>query len=165
MSARVTITDRGLTKLRGDLEELRRLSIRAGIQGDDASARHPSGDLTVGEVAALQEYGSDDGRIPARPFLRHTSESSAAKMREALRSAVSDVIDGRAEPADAFAKVGEELRLEIVKTIDRASEWAQPLAASTVKRKGHDRPLRDTDEMRDSVSFVVVDGTNVVREG
>jgi hypothetical protein len=165
MSARVTVKDHGLAKLRADLEDLRRLTIRAGIQGADASSRHPRGDLSVGEVAALMEYGSDDGRIPARPFLRHTSESTATKMREALRGAVSDVVDGRAETADALAKVGADLRDEIRETIERASEWAVPLAASTIARKGHDRPLVDTGTMLDSVSFVVADGATVVREG
>lgn len=166
MSAKVSIVDKGLAKLTAQLAEMRRLEIVAGVQGPRADAPHPRGDgKSVAYIAAVHEYGSHDGRVPPRPFLRHTGEVSASRNRERLRKAVADVIDGRLGPVEAFAQVGEALVDEIRDTIDRANAWARPLAPSTVKRKGHDRVLRDTETMKRSVTFTVRDGGRVLRSG
>lgn len=163
MSAKVSIVDRGLGKLRDDLKTLRRLVIHAGLQPPESEKPHGDSGKTVGFIAGAMEYGTPT--IPARPFLRHTHEVAADRNRDRLRKAVSDVVDGRAEPEDAMAVVGKAFAAEIVDTIDRSQEWAKPLAASTVRAKGHSVPLIETQLMRDSVTYTVVDGSSVVRRG
>lgn len=165
MSAALTIRDRGLAQLREHLVQLRRLRVRGGVQGAKALEIHPTADVSFGLLAAVHEYGTDDGHIPARPYLRMTLELSRDPIRELLRGAVSDVVDARHSPAAAMAEVGRGLVVEIRKTIDRASSWAVPLAPITVKLKGHDRPLVDTFELRDANTWTVVDGDRVLEAG
>lgn len=166
MTSRVQIRDMGLADLRRDLADLRALKISAGVQGAKGDAQHPGADgLTVAELAAIHEYGSADGLIPPRPFLRHTAEKNRAKFREALRLGVSDVIDRRATPLQAFAKVGALMSAAIVASIDRANDWATPNAPATIRRKGHDRVLRDSGVLRSSQTWQVRRGAQILDEG
>lgn len=166
MTARVEVRDLGMAQLRADLLELRALKIHAGVQGAKGDAQHPGADgLTVAELAAIHEYGAPAAAIPPRPFLRHTAEVNRAKFREALRAGVADVIDRRATPLQAFSKVGELMSRAIVESIDRANEWATPNAPETIRRKGHDRVLRDSGVLRGSITFQVRRGAQTLAEG
>lgn len=166
MTAKLSIRDRGMEELRRNLGALGRIRVEAGVQPPKSERTYPDdARVTVGHVAAWMEYGTDDGHVPARPFLRHTAETSVGEARELLRKVVSDVVDGRGTPVDGLERVGRFYRDAIVDTIDRARSWAKPLAQSTVERKGHDAPLRETDLLRESITYAVVDGDTVLRQG
>lgn len=48
----------------------RKISIKVGILAPEASKKHSGSNLTMAELGMIHEFGSADGKIPARSFLR-----------------------------------------------------------------------------------------------
>lgn len=155
--------DFGIDKLKKDLEQLRSEPITIGLQGSTGAAKHPEADVPVAQVAAWMEYGTE--HIPARPFLRQAFDRNEGRFRDAIKRAVSNMIDQRGTLDAEQERLGQLAAQAVKEMIDRAREWAKPLAAATVKAKGHARPLVDTGTMRESVSWAVRDGDTIKRQG
>lgn len=160
----VDLRDLGIGKLRADLDALKRSKVTIGWQGSSGASEHPETDgATVAEVAAWNEYGTS--RAPARPALGTLFERHGAAFRDAVKAAVSDVIDRRASPAEALRRLGELGVLKLRETIADSRSWAEPLAASTVRRKGHDQPWIDTGTVEAAASYAVRRDGEVVDQG
>lgn len=104
--------------------------------------------LPVAQVAFWNEFGTV--RAPPRPFFRsaiaqHQGEWGG-QLAHALRSTGMDA-------RRALTIMGEVIKDEIVTSIVNTN--APPLAESTVRRKGFDKPLIDTGVMQRSVDYVV----------
>lgn len=153
----------GIGKLKRDLKRLAEMDITVGFQGRSGSKRHPNGTASVAEVARYMEFGTDD--IPARPFLRTTEKQHKGELKKVNRRALADLVDQRADVDQVAAKVGEAAVEAVRDTIDSASMWAEPLKRSTVKRKGHSRPLVDTETMRDNVSWAARENGQIKSQG
>lgn len=171
----INMKDLGIGKLREQLALLAKTRITVGWQGDTGAAPHPNADASVAQVAMWHEYGtpgSDDQQydqprsmIPSRPTLRVAFERNRAEFVDAVKRALSGVIDGRHDLDDAVAQIGETGVAAVQATIDDSRSWAEPLAASTIARKGHDQPLIDTGTMRDAVSWAEREGGSIKRLG
>lgn len=160
------IKDLGIEKLREQLAKLGRTRVTYGYQGPSGQAKHPAKGATVSvaQVAAFNEFGT--ASAPARPLLRHTAEENRETLKDAAKRAISDVVDGRAEPEAATEAVGELAVAALRRTISRSREWAEPNATSTVRAKGHDQPLVGEEQsLTLSASWAVrVDG-EIVKQG
>ncbi len=105
-------------------------------------------------IALTQEFGTKDGRIPARPFfttsfIEHQDELK--KLREAfwLR-----ILQGRMSGKEGVTALGLSLRDKIK---DSITIWNDPgNAESTIARKGADNPLIDTGTLLNSTQVEVV---------
>lgn len=159
----VDFRDLGLAKLKDDIAKLQQSEITIGWQGESGDATHPSGEVTVAEVAAFAEYGTD--RAPARPALQTTFARAGAALRRRARKVMADLVDGRADVEGAAQDLGEHALAELRSAIDDAGEWAEELADSTVARKGHDTPLLDSGTMRDQASWAVRRDGVIVEQG
>lgn len=153
MPSSLTIEDKGWSKLFVSAKELAGLTVECGIFED--SPAYPDG-TSVLLVAAVNEYGSPEKNIPARPW-KMTTEESPEVLRglDALTKRVCGrVLDGSLAPAQA----AEQLGIFFVgqqKLILEEYPWA-PNAASTVARKGANTPLRDTRHLLASISYRVL---------
>jgi hypothetical protein len=105
----------------------------------------------VAQVAFHNEYGTET--TPARPFFRKMiaaeSNTWGPVVTEALKSNDMDV-------DKALDILGEHVAGGLVISIN---EFGGNNAASTIKRKGFDRPLQDTETMRESVGHKVKNGS------
>lgn len=72
---------------------------------------------------------------------------------ESLKSAASRLVRN--------GKSGEVER----DAIDDSRSWAEPLAPSTIARKGHDHPLVETGHMRNAVSYAERRNGVIVTQG
>jgi len=135
------------------------IQARVGLNESEANQVHPLRDdgMTVGEVAALQEFGSRDGHIPARPFLRSTLMWNRGIQRElkgvlaqvsrmVIFQGVSQLVAMRHAGAWGARKVSEAIRAGIKP--DNADR--------TVREKGHDMTLRHTMTLLAAISYDVV---------
>jgi hypothetical protein len=99
-------------------------------------------------VAAMNEFGTS--KAPPRPFFRpmiaRGSPEWGTKMGKVLVATNYDV-------SRTLALMGEDLKGELVASIDAVTE--PRLAPSTIKRKGFDKPLVDTGDMRRAVDYEV----------
>lgn len=130
-------------------------TMRAGVL---EGSRYPDGTPTA-LVAFWNEYGTTrevNGKqvvTPPRPALRQTADGRGARWAKivgvTLRSNGGD-FDA------ALRMAGEAARADIQTTI--GSFTTPPNAPSTIAKKGHDQPLRDTKNYLNSIAYDIVDG-------
>lgn len=117
------------------------------------TATYPDG-TPVAYVMAVNELGyvADGGReiIPARPHMRLAAQECLPVARKIAEWGVVAVAKGTETPEAVMGKIGLHLEGEIVKSI-RNGGW-QPNAASTIAKKGFDKPLIDSGLAWQSVS-------------
>jgi hypothetical protein len=144
--------DRGWASIVQHVRTLGTLVLEAGIVGSDANDPHGDSGLTNGEIGALLEFGTQDGHIPARHWLRGALRQQDFLVRW-LAEAARSVVAGSSSPESALALVGQRL----VHTIkDNISNGIEPgNADATIRKKGFNYPLVDTGELVRHISSLV----------
>lgn len=111
-------------------------------------ATYPDG-TPVPMVAAINEFGNPANNQPPRPFFRNAISNHEAEWQEAA----AKFIENGDETRDVLSLLGEVIVDDIkesIRTLD-----APPLSPATIARKGFDKPLIDTSNMLNSVSYEV----------
>lgn len=114
-----------------------------------AGATYPNG-TPVAMIAAIQNWGAPRAGIPPRPFF---SNMIAAKSPEWGPATGALLVANDYDAAKTLAQVGEAVSGQLRQSIIDTN--APPLAASTVARKGFDKPLVDTGVMLNSIDYEV----------
>jgi hypothetical protein len=108
-------------------------------------AKYPDG-TPVAMIAAINEYGAPSRGQPPRPFFRRMIEAKQGEWPAAIAGLLRDNELDAAKALDLTgAAIAGQLRQSIRDLVD------PPLAASTIRRKGFDKPLVDTGQMLNSV--------------
>jgi hypothetical protein len=146
-----TVTLSGGEKLKAKLAELAGKVGRGGVLhvGFLANATYPDG-LQVAQVAFWNEFGTVN-QVP-RPFFRRMIRACSgrwgAELGAVLKATGFDV-------KRSLAQMGTRIKDQLVESINELT--SPPLKASTIRRKGFDKPLIDTAVMVRSSDFVVKD--------
>lgn len=125
------------------------------LVGVPAGATEADG-TSMAMVAAVNEFGSGDGRIPERSFLR----SGILRGREIYRRlnyySIRRIIEGKMTEATALARLG----LAGVAAVQRQITDGNfvPNAPSTIRAKGSDKPLIDSGALRQSITYIIDEG-------
>ena len=114
----VQVIDKGWDAIGAELKKLAQgKTASVGIQGSKAEAPHDDSAYTNVEIGAVHEYGSQDGTIPERSYLRSTySENEAAIEREMARIASTKVFSGKSPIAD-LTMAGEDFKKKVLEKI------------------------------------------------
>lgn len=143
--------DQGLGLMLQQIRDAGDLELRVGILTDE---QHRNGDgLTVADVASINEFGTADGHIPARPAFRQAIASNREAIVARLRTELKAMSEGRQTPRRALSRTGLEIQALIRKRITDLR--TPPNAPATAQRKRSANPLIDTGQLRQSVSFEV----------
>lgn len=115
----------------------------------EEAGQHSEAGISNAQLGAVQEFGTDNGHIPPRPWLTPGVESGN---KEYLKI-ITDAAEKQEPLSDALAKVAvvAEAKVKIYMT----NLKTPPNAASTIKKKGSSNPLIDTGELRSSVTSKV----------
>ena len=143
----VRLIDRGLKRITREFGRLIGAKVSIGFDDDE-----------VAEYALFQEFGFTDrggGFVFPKPFMRRAISENRSEIRDGQAKIIRAVIAGRFSAKDGAEAMGDFIRRLIIKQIDTASSWARPLAASTIAKKGHARPLEDSKDMRNSLTVKV----------
>jgi hypothetical protein len=153
-SAIVKDTDLGWKKLKRALETLSHGDsyAKAGIIGQKAQADH--GGLTNEELGLIQEFGTADGHIPSRSFIREPYDANRERYMAALTKLIQAVYDGKIDVERALALVGPMMASDMREAIRRGIP--PPNAAATIAAKGSSKPLIDQGQLIGSISSAVV---------
>lgn len=155
MNAKVVYRDFGLQSLMKRIGELSGTRIRVGLVGPKAGELSADGRHTHAEVGMINMYGSDDGTIPARDFLREPFNRGRAAVARILKAGLQRILNGE-RPVPAMDWVGYQLA-EIVRTaMARSKGIGAANAESTVRRKGFNHPLFETAGLIEAISHQVV---------
>lgn len=152
MPARIKDSDPGFAKLAEALGEMG--SITIGVQGKQAEQPHPEKpSVTVGQVAAWHEMGVVPG-APARHWLSGWLDKNKQRMVADARRQLQNVLQGHATRNQALIKMGYEwtdsVRRQFVEGKIKPAN-----AATTIKKKGDNRPMLDTAAVANAVTYRV----------
>lgn len=105
----------------------------------------------MADLGAVHEFGSEDGRIPKRPFLRPTVSENSEKYTNLF---IKQVRTSTPVPI-ALERISLMVQADAVQKINEGN--FKPLAPVTIAKKGSSKPLIDTGRMRQSIRGVVRD--------
>jgi phage gpG-like protein len=163
VTARVTDTDRGARALAESLRALGKARVRVGVLADAPKktgtrtgkrGRQIQQAATLAEVAAAHEFGT--ATIPQRSFIRATVDLKAAVIAAEQEKLAAQVVDSKITPEVAMERLGAAVQGMVQVRI--AEGIGPALAPATVARKGSDKQLVDTGQLRSSVTYQVLQG-------
>lgn len=114
------------------------------------NAETGAGGLSVAQVAFWNEFGTETA--PPRPFFRRMV-AEKSKGWGVLMGAAAKATGYRTQ--ETLNMVGGVIRDELRQSINTLKD--PPLAESTIRRKGSDKPLVESGWMQKSASFEVVE--------
>jgi hypothetical protein len=145
----------GMKALADRIARLGRAQVLVGIPEGKTEADGTS----LALVAAVNEFGSADGRIPERPAFRRGLGSAGARAayRRLNQRNLKRVADGTMDGRAALGQLGL-LGVSLVQREIRDGHFT-PNAPSTIARKGSDKPLVDSGQLIGGISFKIEGAT------
>lgn len=133
------------------INELKKGQVFIGFPEGEAThtgANGESADMAL--IAAYNEFGTST--TPARPFLKQTIDGNQDKIKAMCEQTVKDIADGKSTE-QCLKQLGAYGVGLVQETIANGS--FAPNNPQTVKKKGSDKPLIDTGQMRQSVHYII----------
>ena len=140
--------DEGYSTIINNLSKLQG-TVKVGIFSDGGSEKDGT---SVAEIAAYNEFGT--AHIPARPFVRQTTEKNRYEWGSMSAKLENRVANGMSTH-QALEVLGNKAEGDMKYVVGNGN--FTPNAPNTVKQKGSDRPLIDSGRMRASISHKVED--------
>jgi hypothetical protein len=138
------------------MEKIADDTLRVGVIGTGAGESRDG--VTTADLAAIHEFGTRDGHIPERSFIRSTTAAKQPEIKALFRKGLEAVVKGKATPDKVLNVVGAFIAAEIKKTVTTGAGVSPALADSTIAAKGSDRPLVDTGRLINAVSYAIEKG-------
>ena len=139
-----------IEKLEGKIAELKGLSVVVGIT---AKSNARSDELTNADLAMIHEFGSQAHNIPERSFLRKPLINNAEAVANLAKTAIGKFIAGEISLEAALGYVGEEAKGISKEAITDGITPA--LKPATIKRKKSSKPLIDTGQLLNSITYEI----------
>lgn len=134
-----------------ELRELAELEVGIGFQRDTASEENGT---DIVDIAMWNEFGTEGKyggeHIPSRPFMRDSVDKHIPAIEYMLKSQEDAFLNG-ASARKVLENVGI-FQKDLVQTEIKQGDFVAN-AEDTIKRKGSDKPLIDTGQMKNSVNF------------
>lgn len=109
--------------------------------------------FTMVDLATVHEFGSKDGRIPQRSFMRSTCDEKKAQHENLISKLQWKVFEKALCIKKALSQLGEVVSKDMVQTINRGIK--PKLSAETINRKKSSKPLIDTGRLKSSITYKV----------
>lgn len=128
--------------------------VKVGVMAG-SKHRDPGGGVSdLVTVAAANEFGTDDGHIPERSFLRSTFDEEEERLVQIAAAQHAQIGQGKQSVEQALALMGEYFQAKVVAKIH--SHPAPANAPSTIKRKGSSGTLVNSGQLAQSIRYAVV---------
>jgi hypothetical protein len=126
--------------------------IQVGVFGDKAARQNEKAGVTNAEVGFIQEMGSVSRGIPRRSFLWDTFAHHGDQLMKTLKPAVDELF--KKGKVELYLKQAGSAAESLVKEAFFTSGWGswKPNAASTIAKKGSDKPLIDRGELWQAIA-------------
>ena len=162
-TVQVKVVDRGWEDIKARVQALRGTTaeVRVGVQGVEAAANHQGTHLTVAQLAQIHEFGkvihqprmNRTIRIPERSFLRATIDQYQEAIARRQVLAMQGYLLGKFGLKPALELLGQYV-VGLVKQ-RMANGIPPPNSPWTIARKGSSKPLIDTGQLRNSITYQV----------
>lgn len=132
------------------------------VDSEEGGLHEEGAHLSVAEIAAVNEFGTEDGHVPARSFIRSTFDEQRESLAEMARKTFLQILlpaKGEKMTLDrALGLLGAKLAAEIKKKVTKGDGVPPPNAPRTVAAKGSSRTLVDTGRMIGAVTWTIMRG-------
>jgi hypothetical protein len=138
VAGKVIDRDRGWADMMKRVHVLQgKRSVKVGVLADTerGGMHEPGGKLTIAEIAAVNEFGTEDGRIPARSFVRSTFDEMRPELQEMAKELIGKVVFGLVPVDQALGQLGAALASAIKAKITTGAGVPPPNAPSTALAK------------------------------
>lgn len=145
----------GFRQLVRELDQLQKLDVLVGVH--EGEEQQEADEMTSAQIAATHEFGSEDGTIPERSFLRASTDHYEKEFSEAFSESFRSITSGRARSAQReLARIGllGQAKVREYITIVGQSVWPD-ISDATKDRKGSTKILIDTGQLRRDISYTV----------
>jgi hypothetical protein len=129
--------------------------VNVGVQ---ANAGTNSEGVDLVDIAVTMEFGTEDGTIEPRPFIRGTFEAKRDELATMQIRIAKAVLAGKITADQADQLLGQWGAAAVKSYVKDGASPFVPLKDSTIKAKGSSRPLVDTGQLINSVTYVVDKG-------
>lgn len=150
-------TDHGYKALVGRVFGFGKPQITVGIHADQGSqpkevreGSESSGLMSLIKIATIHEFGLGQKE---RSFIRAWFDENQGKCREQMGIMMQSVISGKRTKEQILELLGARWKGEIQKRI--SAGLSPDILESTKKRKGSDKPLIDTGQLRSAIDYKV----------
>jgi len=148
---KIKVIDRGWKRIHEELKNIP-YEVAVGIQGAGASIDRDG--ITNVQLGSIHEFGSENGVIPQRSFIRSTVSENNDAYKKQLQEIIKNVTEKNKKAVGELMFFGDKVKLDIVQMIKDIIP--PPLTDETVARKkGETTPLIDTGFLWNSISSVV----------
>ncbi len=156
---KVREVDRGLRKLFADVQQAKDgLHVKIGLL-DSGKGAAPHGSLTTAELGAVHEFGTKDGRIPARSFIRSTFTAKRADYAAMLRAGLLAFTQGKVKLPAVFNAIGMRGAADMKLRVTAGASLPPKLADSTVAMRAmRDKGVNRAKAKADRVSARLLGG-------
>lgn len=136
-----------------EIEKLKKMKVRVGYQQGKDFYDEDGKKVDVLDVAMFNELGT--ARTPSRPFMRKSVDDNADKITSFCKSRLKGIADGSKNAETVLKEIGA-MQVGLIQKTIKDGDFV-PNAPSTIAKKGSDKPLIDTGQMRQSVHYVITD--------
>jgi len=147
---------KGISALRKRLEKSKRV-VQVGFP---SSKTHSPDGTSMAFIASVHEYGAPSAGIPERPFLKAGIEGGKEGQARLNKVNLVRILNGETDFDTALMQLGEMAKGNVQDYINQG-DFAPILPATIAARKrrsvGSSKPLVDTGQMRQSVSYELGD--------
>lgn len=157
---RVTDVDKGYKAAVRALQKVSgKRHVVVGIRSEKGTATAEGDSLNLAGIAAVNEFGSADGHVPERSFLRSTFDAGKETYTDAIEASLGKITDGESDIDKELGLLGVRVAGDVQRMI--TSDIAPANAPSTVRRKrGSTGTLRDTGRLHASIDSEVRGGSS-----
>jgi hypothetical protein len=134
--------------------ELAGHSVMVGIP-EAKDGRTDDDEIGSAGILAVHEFGAPELGIPERSVVRRSIRENLAKYRKLNAQNLRKVVRSEMSVAQALGILGAVAAGDVQMTIRKAD--LAPLKPETIRRKGSSKPLIDTGQVIQSITFEVRD--------
>lgn len=154
----MTVTTDKLAQVLATMAQLVKKDVLVGIP-DSAPEREEDTPLSNAQIGYILDSGSPKANIPARPFLVPGVENVQPEIVEDFRGGAKAALDGNAAGVErSLVRAGLRAQNSVRSKIqDGPFEALAPRTLVDRKKRGRtgEKPLLDTGQLRNSVTYVV----------
>lgn len=154
------ITTDNVAKVLASIQELAGKQVMVGIPA--SKAEREEGDtepINNAQLGYIHEYGAPASNIPARPFLNPGIARTQESINNHLKKAAKAAMDGNEEKVDvelnATGLIAQAGARNEINSGDLAPLAKSTLAARRKRGRTGDKPLIDTGQLRNSITYVI----------
>lgn len=145
-------TDKGLARLLAAVKRMQGQPFsKIGIMG---SQQVEGAEFNMASLATVHEFGSTDGNIPERSFMRLTMTGQKARFLEMNKRLIGSIASGKRTPKQALGTAGEVIAAAMKEQISKGIDPKN--ADATILRKKSSTPLIADGDMQRAITHVEV---------